>query len=264
MMLLEEFSGFEGVGTYGLNQVPLLLEEKYVDCWSLPVVTLTAIAVSLPDIEKDIVDRLLRSVSEGLTYVKHVEETLNATDEHKIIQKAARRLWLEVEVYHKWLGSKLQNTSYEVNTPIEIVQRFSDMAKNMVVEVESKNMKCSDDRLLHRSVSASSMYRITQTILVSNQDNIDQVSQEDLVVQLSSMISNLLAACLTNLPQVIALKCHTGVIEKREASVHTAAQLLGESIQIINSLQDRKLPSLDPNELPFIDKWRDCFMHPSP
>ncbi|KAM0042912.1 hypothetical protein Hdeb2414_s0010g00335251 [Helianthus debilis subsp. tardiflorus] len=237
MMLLEEFSGFEGVGTYGLNQVPLLPEEKYVDCWSLPVVTLTAIAVSLPDIEKDIVDRLLRSVSEGHTYVKHVEETLNATDEYKIIQKAARRLWLEVEVYHKWLGNKLQNTYYEVNTPIKIVQRFSDMAKNMVVEVESKNMKCSDDRLLHRSISASSMYRITQTILVSNQDNIDQV---------------------------IALKCHTGVIEKREASVHTAAQLLGESIQIINSLQDRKLPSLDPDELPFIDKWRDCFMHPSP
>ncbi|KAJ0546684.1 hypothetical protein HanIR_Chr08g0363681 [Helianthus annuus] len=130
--------------------------------------------------------------------------------------------------------------------------------------MESKNMKGLSDSSLHKPISANSMYWITQTILVSYNANIDQVSQEELFVELSSMISHILAACLTNLPRVIAMKCHTSVIEKREESVHVAAQLLGETMQIINSFQDRELPSLNPDELPFIEKWRDCFLHPSP
>ncbi|MFS7894848.1 hypothetical protein Hanom_Chr08g00708001 [Helianthus anomalus] len=144
-------------------------------------------------------DRLLRNVSEGLTYVKHVEETLNVIDEC------------------------LSNPAQQVNTTNDIVQWFSDTAKNMLTEVESKNMKGSDDNSVYMLASSNSMYRLTQTILVSYHDNIDQVSQEELLVQLSPMISKILAACLTNLPQVIAMKCHTSVIEKREASVQTGA-----------------------------------------
>ncbi|XP_076913049.1 uncharacterized protein LOC143571538 [Bidens hawaiensis] len=262
MKLLQESSCFEGVGKYDVHQVP---EEKYMDCWSLPVVTLTSIAISLPNIQKNKVDRLLRSVSEGLTYAKHVEETLNASDEYVAIQKVSRKLWLEVEVYHKWLGNKLPIPTHQFNTPKEIIQWFGDTAKNMVTEVESKNMKGSDDGSLYTSVSANSMYRITQTILLSHHVDIDQVSQEQLFVQLSSviLISQILAACLTNLPRVIAMKCHTSVIEKREESVHTAAQVLGETMQIINSLQDRELPGFNPDELPLIDKWHDWFLHPS-
>ncbi|MFS7961006.1 hypothetical protein Hanom_Chr08g00709721 [Helianthus anomalus] len=141
MKLLEESSGFEGVGQYDMHQVLPLPEEMHVDCWSLPVVTLKAIAISLPDIKKDIVNWLLRSVSEGLTYVKHVEETLNATDEYVTSQKAARTLWLEVEIYHKWLGNKLQNPAHQNNATKEIVQWFNDKAKNAAIEVEGKNMK---------------------------------------------------------------------------------------------------------------------------
>ncbi|MFS7960870.1 hypothetical protein Hanom_Chr08g00708131 [Helianthus anomalus] len=259
--LLEESSGFEGVGKYDLHQVR---EEKYVDCWSLPIVTLTTIAVALPNIQKNMFDRLIRSVREGLTYVIHVEDTLNASEEYVTSQKAARALWLEVDVYHKWLGNKLRNPAHQVNTTKEIVQWFSDTAKNMITGVESKNKKGSDDSSVYISVSANSMYRITQTILVSHHTNIDQVSQEELFVQLSSMISHILAACLTNLPRVIAMKCHTSVIEKREESVHVAAQLLGETMQIINRLQNRELPNLNPDELPFIDKWRGCFLHNFP
>ncbi|CAH1452455.1 unnamed protein product [Lactuca virosa] len=106
------------------------------------------------------------------------------------------------------------------------------------------------------------MYRITETILLSYYSNIDEVSQEELFAQLSSMIADILAACLTNLPQVIAMKCHTSFIEKREASVQVAAQLLGKTTQIINILQDRELPSLnDTDQLAFIDKWQVNLMH---
>ncbi|GJX42145.1 hypothetical protein Tco_0257135, partial [Tanacetum coccineum] len=107
-------------------------------------------------------------------------------------------------------------------------------------------------------------YRITQTILLSYQGNTDEVSHEELFVQLSSIISDILGACLSNLPQVIEIKCHESAIEKREESIHAAAKLLGETMQIINTLQDRELPSLNPVELAYIDKWRDYFKHPSP
>ncbi|XP_076917880.1 uncharacterized protein LOC143578100 [Bidens hawaiensis] len=264
MRLLEESSGFEGVGKYDVPQILPITEEKYVDCWSLSIVTLKTIAISLPSIQNNMVDRLLRSVSEGLTYVTHVEETLNSSDEYAIIQKAARRLWLEVEVYHKWLGIKVQNLAHQFYTTQENVKWLSDIAKNMATLVERNDIKSSDGSLLHMSVSANSMYRIAQTILVSYHASIDHVSYEELFVKLSLMISDILAACLTNLPRVITMKCHTSVIEKREESVQTAAQLLGETMQIINILQDHELPSLNPDELPFIDQWRDCFLHSSP
>ncbi|XP_076939371.1 uncharacterized protein LOC143608052 [Bidens hawaiensis] len=258
MKLLKESSGFEGVGKYDVHQV---MEEKYVDCWSLPIVNLTTIAISLPEIQKDIVERLLRSVSEGLTYVRHVEETLNTSDEYVIIQKATETLWLEVEIYQRWLGNKLLKPAQQFNTPKEIVQWFSDIANNMVTKAESKNKESS---AICMSAFANSMYRITQTILISHRANIDEASQKELFGQLSSMISCILAACLANLPQVITTKCHTSVIEKREASVHTVAQLLGETMHIMNSLQDRQLPSLNHDELPFIVKWWACFLQPSP
>ncbi|MFS7960863.1 hypothetical protein Hanom_Chr08g00708061 [Helianthus anomalus] len=158
------------------------------------------------------VDGLLSSVSEGLTYVKHVEETLNACDMYLSIQNTTRTLWLEVEVYHKWIGNKLPNPAHQVKATKEIVQWLA---------------------------KRSCFWNYHQL----------------------SLIYWLLVS--PTYPRVIATKCHTSVIEKRKASVHVAAQLLGETLQIINSLQDRKLPSLNPDELLFIDKWRDYFLHPS-
>ncbi|KAJ9554756.1 hypothetical protein OSB04_009370 [Centaurea solstitialis] len=238
MKLLEESTGFEGVEKFNSNLVPPVLAQEFLDCWSLPLVTLTTIAISLPNIHSDIVDNLLRS--------------------------AAKTLWLEVEVYHKWLGNKLQKHVPGVNTTRRILQWFRDTAKNTVTEVENMDIGGRNDDSLHRSISANSMYRITETILLSYQENIVDVSQEQLFKKLSSMISDILAACLTNLPQVIAIKCHASAIEKREASVHAAAQLLGETAQIINSLEDRELPRLNPNELAFIDKWRAYLKYPFP
>ncbi|KAJ9554758.1 hypothetical protein OSB04_009372 [Centaurea solstitialis] len=264
MKLLERSRGFLGVERYDSLHVLPLLGEGFLDCWSLPLVTLTTIAVSLPNLEKDIVDNLLKSVSEGLVYVKLVEESFNATEDYVISQKAAKTLWLEVDVYQKWLGNRLQKLVPQVSTAQQILEWFRDIAKNMVMEVEGTDIGGRNDDSMCRSISANSMYRITETILLSYHANIEEVSEEELFEQLSSMISDILAACLTNLPQVIARKCHTSVIEKREASVHAAAQLLGETMQIINSLEDRELPSLNPGDMAFIDKWHAYFQHSLP
>ncbi|XP_071702359.1 uncharacterized protein [Rutidosis leptorrhynchoides] len=291
--LIMESRGFQGVGKYDNNHhhIPSLLTttttEEHPSSWSLPLVTLTAIAVSLPNIQKETVDRLLRGVSEGLAYVALVEECLNnASDDHaniqnymverllrgvneglayvvlnskddnnrniKDIKKAARSLWLEVVNGHKWLGYKLQKLAPKRDSTSQILQRFKDTAKK---EVETTTDIC-------KSISAKSMYRISETILSSYNNGRDNTSHEELFKQLSSMISDILAACLTNLPQVIVMKCHTSEIEKREASVRAAAQLLYETTEIITILQGRALPeSLDQDDLPFIDKWRASLNH---
>ncbi|PWA35535.1 hypothetical protein CTI12_AA607380 [Artemisia annua] len=199
--LLRESKGFEGVGKHDSLHVPPLFAQNYPDCWSLPLVTLTAIAVSLPKMQNDIVDRLLSSVSEGLTYVTIVEESLNATDEYVSIQKAAKMLWLEVEVSHKWIGVNLKNHVPEVNTAGLILQWFKNTARNMVTEVQVIDNKSANDNSIYQSICANSMYRITESILFSYHTNIDELSQEDLFTELSSMIADKLAACLTNLPQ---------------------------------------------------------------
>ncbi|KAI3523057.1 hypothetical protein L1887_01113 [Cichorium endivia] len=262
--ILAESRGFEGVEKFDSHHVRPLLSEEYLNCWSLTLVTLTSIAMSLPIIQNDMVDFLLSGVSEGLSYVTHVEQSLNVTDDHVSIQKAAEILWVEVECHRKWLGNKLPKPAPQLNTAGQTLQWLRDTAKCMVTKVESTDVGGQNDNSKWRSISANSMYHVTETILLSYHTNIDELSQEELFVQLSSMIANILAACLTNLPKVIAMKCHTRVIEKREASVQAAAQLLGETTQIINSLQDRELPRLDPDELAFIDKWRAYLNDPLP
>lgn len=260
--LLAESRGFEGVENFDSHHVPPLLIEEYLNCWSLPLVTLTSIAISLPSIQKNKVDCLVSGVSEGLVYVTLVEETLNAIDDHVSIQEAAKTLWVEIEIYHKWLGNKLQKP--QVNTARQILQCLRDTAKNIVMEVDGTEIGVQNNNSKRRSISANSMYRITETIMLSYHNNIDELSQEELFVQISLMIADILAACLTNLPQLIAMKCHTSAIEKREVSVQFAAQLLGETTKIINALQQRELPSFNPNELAFIDKWRAYLMDPFP
>ncbi|PWA46350.1 hypothetical protein CTI12_AA509980 [Artemisia annua] len=252
MKLLKNFRDFEGVKEFDSLLVQSLPGLDYPDCWSLPVVTLATIALSLRMIQPSTLKNFLNGVSEGLVYVKLVEKSLNNNDELVSIQKAAERLWLEVEVYHKWLGNNLKDPDFRVKTAIQIVEWFNDKATNMVPVVESMG------------ICANSMYRITKTIMLSYQANNDQVSQEDLFAQLSSMVSSIVAACLTNLPQVITLKCHTSAIEKREESVHAAATLLGKTSKIINTLKDRVPASLNPEEFPFINNWRGHLTAPAP
>ncbi|CAI9289904.1 unnamed protein product [Lactuca saligna] len=255
MKLLAKSGGFGGVATFDSDYVPPLLLEEYVNCWSLPLVTLTTIAMSLPNIQQDTVYSLLSGVSEGLVYVALVEKTLNATDNHVSIQEAAKTLWREVEVYNNWLGNKLPKYNPEVNTPRQILQWLRDTAKSMVIKVESTDIRSQNDNSKYSSICANSMYRITETILISCHVNIyHEASQEELFEVLSSMIADILAACLTNLPQVILMKCHTSAIEKREVNVHVAAQLLGQTTRIISSLQDREHPPLNPDDFPFIDR----------
>lgn len=270
MKLLEKSMGFQGVAEFDNDQVPPLQydqELQALNCWSLVVVTLTSILIALPNIRSSILDLILRGVSEGLSYVSLVEESLyaNKSDLANII-KAASDVWLEVELYGKWLDNNLQGKVHKGKTSKEILEWLGEKAKSVLKELEySKNRGLDlEDRALQKIIAANSMYRISHTILLDYQSK-DYEADEMLFEKLSIMIADILGACLSNLPCVITIKCYADAIEKREESVRVAARILGETKDIMELILGRfDIPNLNPDQMANIDGWRAAAKHQSP
>ncbi|MFS7936828.1 hypothetical protein Hanom_Chr05g00420381 [Helianthus anomalus] len=113
------------------------------------------------------------------------------------------------------------------------------------------------------SICTNSMFGVTEMITS------DKDSNERLFDELSSIIADIMATCLTNLPQVIAKEFHTNVIEEREESIEAAAILLGETKEIIKTLLESPLHDkcnaysrMSTNDLPSINKWRAHLSEP--
>ncbi|XP_076956599.1 uncharacterized protein LOC143631861 [Bidens hawaiensis] len=259
--------GFQGLKMFDKNndhvQCSPTSKVIYRDCWSLAVVTLATIAVTLPEIKKVEVASLLKSVREGLDYVTLVEKNLNATPDCVSSQKAAEWLWQEVDASssHIWLGIKLKDIASQVTTSdciedpmMQIVDLFLKEAK---IKISKSRVGSKDGDSEFTSICAISMARITETIIKDSENKSFDES-------ISSRIADIMAACLTNLPQVIAMKCHTSAIENREACVKGAAEILGETSELIKSLQDpsRRVSGINPDNMPFIDKWHACMSEP--
>ncbi|GKF52992.1 hypothetical protein Tco_0159902, partial [Tanacetum coccineum] len=225
--------------------------------WSLPIVTLTCIVVALPRIPKDRVKTLVKSVGEGLLYTHLVEESLNISSENVNIRKATITLRHEVENNCKWLKNSLSNNAFEGKTAIEILNWFAEKAKEIVIEInKSSNGIMMEISIPKDLIAANSMYRIAQTILLRDQSNTKPLNIEQLFALLNGMIADILSACSTNIPQVITMKCHESVIEKRQASVRAAAELLGKTKKILERLETLELPSMDDDKMAYIDEWR--------
>ncbi|CAI9267868.1 unnamed protein product [Lactuca saligna] len=71
MKLLEKSTGFNGLVEFDNDRVPPLHPEEIQNCWSLVAVTLTAIALALPNIPNGQIKGLLDSMTEGLQFVRH-------------------------------------------------------------------------------------------------------------------------------------------------------------------------------------------------
>ncbi|GKD54535.1 hypothetical protein Tco_1287922, partial [Tanacetum coccineum] len=242
---------------FDTDQVQPLHFVELVNSWSLPIVTLTCIAVVLPHIPKDIVENLVKSVGEGLSYIHLVEESLNLSSEYVNNQKATITIWHEVENNCKWLKNSLSKDAFKGKTAPEILNWFADKAEEIVIEVnKSSNGIMMQNSIPKELIASNSMYRIARTILHRDQSNTEPLGIEHLFALLNGMIADILSACFTNIPQVIKMKCHESVIEKREASVKDAAKLLGKTTKIIERLETIKLPSMDDDKMAYIDEWR--------
>ncbi|KAL0287358.1 UNVERIFIED_CONTAM: hypothetical protein Scaly_2767400 [Sesamum calycinum] len=259
---LNKFSNFRGVSEFDSSQVPSLHSQEPPNCWSLPLVTLTSIAISLPNVANNKkATQLMNSVSEGLSLVKLIEKTLYESDELVNFINAAEVSWVEVALYMKWQGMDLRKLSLKCQNSKNVLLEFSNNAKKTI-----ENFKSTTNGFLMENplnwpaniIAANSMYRISQTILLSYQEENEQ-NDEGLFQRLSVMIADILAACFTNLARVIITKCHRNAIERREKSVHEAFLLLGKTTQIFKLLQQHEWPSLDHDNVVYIEEWRVFF-----
>ncbi|XP_052626431.1 uncharacterized protein LOC111911588 isoform X2 [Lactuca sativa] len=254
LKLLKKSTGFYGVIEFDNEQIPPVHPEEIQNCWSLVTVTLTAIALSLPNTANGQFKGLISSMSEGIEFVRHIEESLNTNGELVKARKAARHVWTDVEVYRTWLQIDLQKKARKGDTSKEILLWLGDEAVNTVIQFK-RSKDGSPDHSLRNFIAASSMYRISQTILLHCNEQENWPTDEELFEFISTIIADLLCACFSNLPRVITLRCHVDAIEKREDSIRTAVQLLGRSKKILKILKEHQLPNLDIDSMGYIDKW---------
>ncbi|KAL8465458.1 hypothetical protein ACS0TY_034818 [Phlomoides rotata] len=260
--LLIKFVNFKGVVQFDSHQIPSLHSHEPPNCWTLPVVTLTSIAVALPNIPKRRVKQLLNSVSQGISLVKLVDKTLGKNAQLINIRKAAGICWVGVELYKKWLDINLSKTSLNCTNSNEVLRELSIKAEGIITMFKNEEkdpVMENPHNWPAKVVAANSMYRITQTILLSCEEE-NQKTDEGLFDELCVMIADIVAACLTNLPRVITTMCHRNAIEKREKSVRKAFLLLGETEQVVELLQQKEWPHMDHDKAAYIDEWRALFL----
>ncbi|KAD3337650.1 hypothetical protein E3N88_33170 [Mikania micrantha] len=248
MKILEKSKGFKGVVEFENHvMVQPLYHDQTHNCWSLVVVTLTTIAIALPNISNVHFTRLLAGIKEGLQIVRHIEDCLNIDVELVNGIKSARHVWKEVEVYRTWLHVDLQKMARKGKTSNEILEWLGDESEKIMKKFES-NKKPSIDQSPYKFILASSMSRTSKTILHFNDENLYE--------RISTIIADVLFACFTNLPRAIKMKCQHSAIEKRGDNIRIAAQLLSKSENILKILEARPLPNIDQDSMAYIDKWR--------
>ncbi|KAL3637919.1 hypothetical protein CASFOL_018367 [Castilleja foliolosa] len=254
--LLQKSVNFDGVLEFDNSEIERLNPREPTNCWSLPIVTLTSIAISLPNITDVKSNQLLSCVSEGLYFVSLIEKTMDSNGELVSIRKAADVAWVGVELYRKWLDKDLHT---------ETIQNLSSIAEKTIKDFTSDqaNSFLVDDPLNWpvKVIAANSMYRITQTILLARRDH--YLTDDELFERLSVMVSDILVACLTNLAHVIIMMCHICPIKDRERNVRQAAVHLGESEEILEIVQNREIPRLDREKAASIEGWRSVLKRDS-
>ncbi|XP_071708715.1 uncharacterized protein [Rutidosis leptorrhynchoides] len=264
LVFLDTSSGFKGVENFDSDQIEALTSVKLVNSWSLPVVTLTCIAISLPNINNSEVDRLLKNVSESLPYAHLVEEMVNNTCEHGNIRKATMTLWYEVEEKCTWLENNIGKGTFKGKTSEEVLGWFVIKSEEIVLKINKTTHGQVMVNTPKNLILANSMYRTAQTILFNYQISVQPINEKEFFALLSSMIADILRACFTNIPRVIEMKCRESAIEKRESSVVAAAKLFGRTKEILKRLEGWELPIMDPDKMVFIDEWRLYFKQANP
>ncbi|XP_023743141.2 uncharacterized protein LOC111891313 [Lactuca sativa] len=221
MKLLDKSTRFNGVVEFENDGVPPLHPEETQNYWSLVALTLTAIVLALPNIANCHVKGLLSSMKEGLQFVRNIEEILNANEELVKAREAARHVWTDVEVYCKWLQIDLQKKTRNGKTSKEILQWLGEEAAKTVIQFKTRK-NVSLDHSPCKFTPASSMYIISQTILLHCNEQENWPTDEELFEWIATIITDLLCACFTKLPRVITMRCYDDAIEKREDSIRTA------------------------------------------
>ncbi|KAJ8638617.1 hypothetical protein MRB53_012884 [Persea americana] len=239
--------GFQGVVEFNSIEVASLgTEEPPHNCWALPIVTLTSIAMAIaPSYFLKDVKLLQCGVHESLKYVRLIEKNL---DDRRLInmRKAADIVWLGIDTNGRWLGKDLKKLA-RAKSADRILQELAENLEKYVLEYSTSTKKENDPRDWPAKVlAANSMYKLCRTILLQKLGTADRMFE-----WLQKTIADIVGACLTNLPKVIYMKCVCNSIEFREESVRDAAYLLGETEEILKKLEIGPYP----DDKEYIDSW---------
>ncbi|XP_045789717.1 uncharacterized protein LOC123884623 isoform X1 [Trifolium pratense] len=266
MELLEKkcsmLQGFKGVAEFDCDQIlPLHGVEPPPYSWSLPIVTLASIIIALPNLEKCLVKSFISTLNEGLPYVKFIEDNIDKDEKLIRVRKAAGIVWLGADLYGKWLDVDLYKLSLQNKSLKETLETLAECAKTRYEKYKEKYndicIKESPSAWPKKVLASNAMYRITKTILLLNQDVVrGHNASEKLFEVLIVMISDILGACLTNLPHVISTKCLSTSIEEREDRVRQAVYILGKTKKIIEMLEKRAFPRVNFCRGTNVEDWR--------
>uniref|UniRef100_A0A0V0H088 Putative ovule protein n=1 Tax=Solanum chacoense TaxID=4108 RepID=A0A0V0H088_SOLCH len=137
-----------------------------------------------------------------------------------------------------------------------MLEGLSEKAKQRFIKFRKKDLtvcpKESPSKWPTNMLAANCMYGICQTLLVSS-DIIEFENSKIMFDKLSTMITDITGACLTNLQR--AMQCHHGTIKERLKGVRSAILLLGKAENILEILRSQPLPSSAPDQLAKIDHW---------
>ncbi|GKD83784.1 hypothetical protein Tco_1350623 [Tanacetum coccineum] len=258
--LLRKSNGFKEGQNFATHKVQIP-PSVTLESWSLPVVTLTCIAMVVPD-SQDQIDGLIKSVDQALVYAHLVEESFNSEQEYANMHKRTMDVWCEVKDACKWLKTSLRRDAFQEMTPTHILKWFHGTAEAIVTRKSSVVHVEPWENYPDYKLICESMQSISSSILSKYQNGTQLSKKVEFFKLLSSMIADILFACLSNIPQVITTKCHVEKIEKREASVEAAVKILARTIKMLETLETPKLPILDRNEMERIDEWRCPLIQP--
>ncbi|CAA7015546.1 unnamed protein product, partial [Microthlaspi erraticum] len=252
--------GFEGIRDFDSDEVASLASGEPPNSWALPLVTLTSIAVALPNIKPCSLKKLVKAVNEALVYVKKFEEVLDIEGELVNSRKAAEVVWLGVDLYHKWLNVDLRKLSKQQRTrPQEVFQELVEIAKKEFNESWEKNLMQKPSRWPIKTQAANSMYRISQTLWKKYESRNVGREEETLLREVERMVSDIVAGCFCNTARVVGMKCLVTAVEVREASVREAAMHLGRTEKILEIVDRRCIPALSHLKVADMDGWREFY-----
>nr|GEV41774.1 hypothetical protein CTI12_AA304820 [Tanacetum cinerariifolium] len=117
---------------------------------------------------------LIASIREGLQIVRNIKECINANSDLVKTRRATRHVWTQVEVYCKWLQIDLQKKAHDGKTSKEILEWLRDEAVKIVVLFKSCKKRRMDNSH-YKFIVASSMYRVSETILIHCKKREDSV-----------------------------------------------------------------------------------------
>lgn len=262
--LLENWNptkGFMGVNDFDSEHIPSLDSEEPPNCWALPVVTLTSIAIALSGNDFNLSEGLISCVKEAILFIRYLEDKLDANGNLTNLRKAAQMVWVGVDLHYKWLDVDLKKMALQggEESPQIVLKALSEEAKQRYLEYKQRDFTVclaeSPSKWPAKILAANSMYRICQVLLLNTEDEQCQNSKI-MFHRLSDMITGIVGACLTNIPRVIFMLCHQSSIKERESSVRFAIMLLGKAGKILEILSHKPLSSSSAERLVHIDDWR--------